>query len=64
MKELYESKLRRMSGMSQKQKAYVNSKLAMANDWYILCPICSKSITGLISDLKTHTECCGDEKSN
>lgn len=64
MKEMYESKLKRMSGMSEKQRAYVNNKLAMANDWQINCPTCGKRITGLISDLQTHTECCGDDKSN
>ena len=64
MKELYEAKLRRMSGMSEKRKAFVNSKLAMANDWNINCKSCGKRIFGLVSELTEHMAVCGDKKSN
>jgi len=64
MREAYEAKLRRMSGMSEKRKAYVNAKLAMANDWNINCQVCGKRVFGLISELTEHAKVCDGKKSS
>ena len=60
----HESRLKRMSGMSSNKKAYLKQKLAMADNWRINCPTCNKRITGLLSEVKEHSETCNDEKSN
>ena len=62
--EKYLKKIKRMSGMSEKRKAHVNSKLLEVDDWRINCKSCNKVITGSLNDLDAHRSSCGDEESN
>jgi len=60
----HQSRLKRISGMGSHKRAYLNQKLAMADNWQINCPSCGKRITGLIEQLKEHSVNCDGQKSN
>lgn len=61
--QMYEKKLKRMSGMSAHKRSVMNEKLSVANNWNINCKSCGMRVYGNIKELLNHRDNCNVEKS-